>query len=133
MAIDDKLGQLYKYASTGLGIGANVNYIISTEGKVIENPDEVSFLKIFAKNNQIFSLTFPTEKIAEPKKWMRFKEWTTTDYFYMSKNYPDAVIFRPKKDITFYGVGVFSNFRQMDIKVKFWWALGTDGADFKSE
>ena len=103
---------------------------IQTNTKVIEDIENVSFYRIFAKNNQLFSLSYSLGAKLDPIKWMRFKDWTTSDYYYMSCNYWDAVIFIPKRDIEFCGFGLWVNYHRKDIKLKVKWALGNDGADF---
>lgn len=55
----------------------------------------------------------------EPKVWKRFPRVESGDYFYMSDNYYDAVIFKPKCDIYFLGFGVLNQYEKKDFKLFF--------------
>jgi hypothetical protein len=59
--------------------------------------------------------------------WIRFPEFYYTDYFYMNTTYYDAVVFVPKKNIVFFGWGLFANYNGKDISYKVAWRIGKDG------
>ena len=56
--IDEKISKLFKYTNIG---GGPTDGLLSTNGKIIENPDDVSFHRLLVKNNQKFSLTTSAE------------------------------------------------------------------------
>ena len=45
----------------------------------------------------------------------------------MNTRYFDAVVFKPKRNIIFYGFGVFANYNGEDVDLKFKWKIGDDG------
>lgn len=53
----------------------------------------------------------------QAKKWRRFKEIRTTDYFYMYNSWPDAIAFAPKKEIYFLGFGFTNHYSKKDFKL----------------
>lgn len=107
--IDDKVSKIFKYGAIGLSQD-KINGFISTKTKLIDDPDEITFHKLASKSNQLFSLAFPEEGEKEPMRWVRFKEYRTTDYFYLNSHYWDACVFIPKRDVTFFGFGIFGNY-----------------------
>ena len=72
-------------------------------------------------------------KSIQPKKWMRFKKWSTDDYTDNPPNIWSAICFVPTKNITFCGFGMWNHFRYKYMKVKVMWQLGDHGANFSSE
>jgi hypothetical protein len=63
---------------------------------------EDSFFKRLVTNGENFLLIAGT---LEAKMWKRFPRMETSDYFYMSETYYDAVMFKPKKNCYFLGFG----------------------------
>jgi hypothetical protein len=60
-----------------------------------------------------------------PVKWIRFKNFVE-DYFYMETEYKDAVIFKPKVEVVFYGFGLFTNYHNKDVTYKIQIAFDSD-------
>jgi len=46
----------------------------------------------------------------EPKKWIRFRSFYLTDYFYLNMSCWDAVAFKPLKDVFFFGFGILGSY-----------------------
>ena len=63
----------------------------------------------------------------KPIMWVRFPEFYLTDYFYMNRNYWDAVTFVPRRTVIFYGFGLFSNYNGKDLKLRVGYALNEEG------
>lgn len=63
----------------------------------------------------------------KPSRWARFPEFYYTDYFYMNTRYWDAVVFIPKRNIVFFGWGLFANFNGTDMDLKVQWQIGEQG------
>ena len=57
----------------------------------------------------MISFNFNEQAMGEPKKWQRFKDLIKHDYIYLYATQPDAIRFIPKKDIWFFGFGLFPN------------------------
>ena len=90
---------------------------ITTLGKAIEKPDDVTFKNLQTKNNQVFSLTYAgSGAMGDPMMWIRFKNFGLRDYYYLSSRSWDAVAFVPKRDVVFFGFGIMSNYRDIDCK-----------------
>lgn len=75
-----------------------------------------TFLKRMIKSGENFILISGSFEI---KKWTRFPKIEYNDYFYMSDTYPDAVAFKPKRDIYFLGFGFLNHYEKKDFKLKF--------------
>ena len=59
----------------------------------------------------------------ELKKYFRFKEVRQTDYFYMYKNWPDAIKVIPKKPTCVMGFGYTNSYHKKDFFFEFQWKL----------
>jgi hypothetical protein len=94
---------------------------LTFEGKLIENPADTTFAKKFVKNNAKFALITSEGSSLKPTQWQRFAEFYYTDYFYMNTRYWDAVVFIPKRNIVFFGWGLFANFNGSDMDLKVQW------------
>lgn len=49
---------------------------------------------------------------------------------------PDSIAYIPKRDVWFYGFGIFSNYNKRDMQLKVKWAIGSarhDWGEFESE
>jgi hypothetical protein len=96
VGINDKIGNLKDYYN-----GKNSNQLVALyKGELIKN--EETFFKKLIKSGENFFLVAGT---LEAKMWKRFPRMETSDYFYMSDTYYDAVMFKPKKNIYFLGFG----------------------------
>jgi hypothetical protein len=51
-------------------------------------------------------------------RWVRFKSFYLTDYFYLNNTCWDAVAFKPLRDVYFFGFGMLGSYNQKDVKVK---------------
>ena len=68
----------------------------------------------------------------EAKKWKRFPKIEVHDYFYMSDNYPDAIAFRPKKNVYFLGFGFLNQYEKKDFKIKFKYNIdGVESSEYE--
>ena len=75
VGIYDKVSTIVKYEMADCKIKKAPDYILSTDKKILENPDDLTFQKIFAKDNMIFSLTLSGgDKYPDLVKWMRFEK-----------------------------------------------------------
>jgi hypothetical protein len=83
-------------------------------GEVVTNRD--SFLKRLVKSGEKFVLLSGT---LQAKRWKRFKELRTGDYFYMYNSWPDAIAFVPKRDIFFMGFAFNNHYNKKDFKLIF--------------
>lgn len=132
MKIDDQISKILTHAS--IETGGKMMGSISTLGKAVDNPDDMTFKQLQTKNNQLFSVTYSDGVSgAEPKRWIRFKNFGLRDYYYLSTYYWDAVAFVPKRDVIFFGFGIMSNYRDKDVKHVLQWQLGEGGNDYSSE
>ena len=129
--IGDKVDKILSLISQGKS--GVIQGFISTNGKLIEEPGEITFQKANIKNMQVISVAAAEGIVAEPKEWIRFQDFYLTDYYYMSSSYWDAVVFIPKRDIWFFGFGLFSNYNNKDVGIKFQWNLGKEGEELTSE
>jgi len=111
VGIDDKLIKIIDaYNAMGESTG-----FISINDKVIENPDTKTFVSIFADKSTPFVLNSSVESL-NMRMWVRFPKFYLTDYYYMNTRYYDAVIFKPKQNISFMGFGVFANYNGSDVE-----------------
>jgi hypothetical protein len=78
--------------------------------KLIEFPAE----EIIEKNNVLDNqkIIYIVKKVdyQEPMKWVRFKSFYLTDYFYLNLTAWDAVAFKPLRDVYFLGFGMFGSY-----------------------
>lgn len=127
--ITDKLSKLTQTFEQMEGKGSFVLF----KGKLIQEPDDVTFQKVFAGDGAQFLLVNAgTNK--PPIKWVRFPEFYLTDYYYMNTTYYDAVTFIPKVAIHFCGFGIFANYNSKDVKYKIMWAIdGEKSEEFEYE
>ena len=91
-------------------------------GKLVDTPDEVTFTKLFVKNNAKFALIMPIGS-APAIMWQRFGRVTLNDYFYLSSRYFDAVCFIPKRNVMFHGFGVLAHYDAKNVNYIFKWAI----------
>ena len=56
-------------------------------------------------------------------KWRRFKACSGGSWHISTSN-TDALVFIPKRDIYFMGIGAFCNYNQKDMTMTIWWKLG---------
>lgn len=96
------------------------------EGKIMENLDDSTFAKQLIKHNSKVLITSQDSGSGSQKEWRRFKDTYLTDYFYMSRSYWDAVAFKPKRDVTFYGFGFFGNYNNSKQDLVLGWAIDDD-------
>ncbi len=75
------------------------------KGEVIKK-DETFLKKSILQDSSFLLLSGSLEVI----KWKRFRNLETSDYFYMSDTYFDAVVFKPKIDVYFLGFGLFKHY-----------------------
>ncbi len=110
MNINEKIKSLNTY-HTGKG-GASLSIV--HKGELIKNED--SFLKRLIKSGENFILLSGG---FEAIMWKRFAKTESSDYFYMSDSYYDAVAFKPKRDVHFLGFGFMNQYEKLDFKLKF--------------
>ena len=84
---------------------------------------------MFVKNNGKIAVVSAAGSSLKPIMWVRFPEFYYTDYFYMNTRYWDAVIFKPKRNIWFFGWGLFANYNGKDIKVKIQWKIDEEQSE----
>jgi hypothetical protein len=99
----------------------NVQGFLTFEAKLIESPGDTTFAKQFVRNNAKFALISAEGSNSKPVQWKRFSLCHYTDYFYMNTRYYDAVVFIPKRNIVFYGWGLFASFTGNDFDLKVQW------------
>ena len=116
--IHDKLSKIQEVLDD-----EGIQGFLTMGGKLLESPADTTFAKQFIKNNTKFAL-ISTESCAKPIIWVRFPEFYYTDYFYMNTRYWDAVCFIPRRNITFFGWGLFSNYNKCDVTIKLQWQIG---------
>jgi hypothetical protein len=114
--INDKMSKILEVLEND-----NVQGFLTFEGKLIQSPGDITFAKKFVQNNAKFALITAEGSFLKPTQWLRFSEFYYTDYFYMNTRYWDAVVFIPKRNIIFYGWGVFANFNGADVDLKVQW------------
>jgi len=110
VGIHDKLTSLKDYFAVKSGGALNTIY----KGEIAKSED--TFYKRMVKSGELFLLISGS---FEGKRWRRFPKCETTDYFYMSDTYYDAVIFKPKCDVYFLGFGFLNQYEKKDFKLKF--------------
>ena len=79
------------------------------------------------EGQQIFVIA--TISGGQPKQWRRFKNFHDSDYCCLERDHLDAVIFKPKRDIVFYGYGVFSSYYKRDITIKCGWEIDDERSE----
>lgn len=99
------------------------------KGKIVEDPDKITFAKLFVKNNALIVLKCPEVKLKEPMKWCRFSRYVYNDYYPMSCHYWEGIVFIPKRDVWFYGWGLFADYHKKDEPLDVTWYIGEDKAD----
>jgi hypothetical protein len=114
--INDFLGNLKDFY-TFKGGAFNVIY----NGDVVKKED--TYLKKLVMSNASFFLISGS---FVAKRWKRFGRIVTTDYFYMSDSYWDAIVFKPKIDIFLLGFSVLNHYEKHPFKLKFKYVIGTD-------
>lgn len=78
--------------------------------KLIEFPAEEVIEKNYVLDGQKISYFVKKIEYQEPSKWVRFKSFYLTDYFYLSLQSWDAVAFKPLRDVFFFGFGMFGSY-----------------------
>lgn len=91
-------------------------------GTQIEVPEDLSFQKAMVLNKGIFVVS-QGGSVKDPVIWNRFKDWRTDDYFYMEKDYADAIMFKPKTTVFWHGFGLFGSWNKKDIKYRLKWCF----------
>lgn len=114
--IDDKISKIKNYQAVGTE-SKSVDGFLSTNGKIIDKDDEVTFRRFFVHNEQVFSISCKEDSMPEPMIWQRFERLEKHDYRYLDMNYPEAVVFIPKRDIWFFGLCVWSNYSGKDMGI----------------
>ena len=99
--------------------GASGQFFAS--GKAITDLEQTVEKVELHEGQQIFVIA--TVSGGQPKQWRRFKNFHDSDYCCLERDYLDAVIFKPKRDIVFYGYGVFSSYFKRDFTVKCGWEI----------
>jgi len=108
--MNDKIGTIKDYY---LGKSASMLSIIY-KGEVLSG-DETFFKKNIRYGENFILMCGKLET----KIWKRFSQISYDDYFYMSNSYPDAVVFKPFKDIYFLGFGLLNHYEKSDFIIKF--------------
>lgn len=93
------------------------------DGKMLENLGDTTFAKKLINDKAIMSLITSPDSGGEELRWIRFKDFYITDYFYMEEHSWDAVIFIPKRTILFYGFGIMANYNSKDMKYRLKWVI----------
>jgi hypothetical protein len=93
----------------------NKSGYLTHNGKLLENPGDITFAKIFALPTDSFVVHSGQGDSGKSKMWVRFPEFYLTDYYYMNRTYYDAVVFIPLTNIKFHGFGVMANYNQNDM------------------
>jgi len=106
-----------------------VQGFLTYNGKLVESPKDTTFAKLFVKNNGKIAVVSAAGSGLQPIMWVRFPEFYYTDYFYMNTRYWDAVVFKPKRTIWFFGWGLFANYNGKDIKVKIQWKIDEEQSE----
>jgi hypothetical protein len=96
VGINELIGNIKDYFNVK-GAAFNVIY----KGDLVKKED--TYLKKLVPSHT--STIFLIAGSLQPQKWKRFGRMVTTDYFYMSETYWDAIMFKPKMDIFFLGFG----------------------------
>ena len=55
-------------------------------------------------------------------KWKRFATLVKSQWHFSSTS-TDAIIFKPKRDIYFFGIGIYANDHQKDMTMSIWWGI----------
>lgn len=105
--VSDQISRLVEYANKDAKYGVN-DYILGSDGKRIEDIEQ-TFAALNVKECQLFSLIYYRSKKTGPKMWRRFKSYVKNDYQCLYRD-RDAMIFVPKRNIIFYGFGMFANY-----------------------
>lgn len=99
------------------------------KGKLIENPDDVSFRESFVLNKDRFTVVCGEGAGGQALVWKRFPEVYITDYFYMSAHYFDAVTFIAKRNIAFRGFGIFKNYFGVKMELIVKWIINDEASE----
>ena len=100
--INEKLDKLVKMIQGGGSLMFN--------GKIIEKPEEMTFVQAVAIEGSNFGL-LQSEVSGVAIMWRRFKRIYYNDYFYMrTLPYFDAACFIPLKNIIFHGFGILAHY-----------------------
>mmetsp|Transcript_18089 Transcript_18089/g.30880 ORF Transcript_18089/g.30880 Transcript_18089/m.30880 type:complete len:198 (+) Transcript_18089:464-1057(+) len=91
------------------------------DGKVIQTPQEVTFLKKLIPHKARIALV--SHSSSKCQQWVRFPEFYYTDYYYMNTRYYDAVVFIPKRTVYFFGFGIFANYNKANMELKVKWVI----------
>ena len=90
---------------------------------------DTTFAKNFVLNDANFALVASTSSGGTPIKWIRFPKFYLEDYFYMEKDYWDAVTFVPKRNIIWHGFGCFSGWDKKNMEYTIKWYVGEDESE----
>jgi len=120
--INDKVSKITKIYEAMSSSG-----FLTHNGKLIANPDDVTFAKIFTLNKSKFAVSCGNI-MKDPVKWVRFSKLNLTDYFYLEVSNYDAVIFVPKCKIYFHGFGIMGNYNKKDVTYKVQWIIEEDAS-----
>lgn len=103
-----------------------VSGYFSCNGKILENLADTTFVKEFIMEGSKISLVCNEEGGSTFVKWVRFPDFYTTDYFYMETHNWDAVTFVPKRNVKFFGFGIFASYNNKDMEYKIKYQIGDD-------
>ena len=59
----------------------------------------------------------------EAQQWFRFNRHIYNDYWPMNLNHWEAIVFVPRRDVFFYGFGVFAHKDGLDLPVDVQWHI----------
>ena len=88
-------------------------------GKIVENPKDTTFAKLFIKDeSKIVMLCASLDSYGDPKIWHRFKTHVYNDYTIMSTGNWEGIEFHPKRDIWFFGFGLYADKNNNDMPLE---------------
>lgn len=96
-------------------------FTVIYNGEPVKKED--TYLRRLVKSNSSFFLISGSLLAL---RWKRFGRIVTTDYFYMSDSYWDAVVFKPKIDVYLLGFAILNHYEKHPFKLKFKYVIGTD-------
>ena len=93
--------------------------ILLFKGRVIDNDGNVSFKDLYVPTNTTFLLVCAPSDLTSPLEWHRFKLDLCDVTQELREGRSESIVIVPKRQILFYGFGVYSesNFQDMNLEV----------------
>lgn len=117
----EKLIELVQMATGGTGD-------LFVDGKAASDLG-LTFAQMNIKEGSKLAMPVEGDTCGKMQIWKRFLNIKHTDYFYMSYNYWDAIVFIPQKNIVWHGFGILSHRDNNTVTHIYKYYLEDDGVD----